>query len=56
MEDNYWEQYFNGICPYTDERCEFGFNCKHCNVEMREQLFEIKLQQEAQQQKSEDAN
>lgn len=34
--DNWWEKYFNGICPYTDLECESDSDCKHCCVEIEQ--------------------
>lgn len=44
--DNWWEKYFDGICPYTDLECEFDSNCKHCRVELEQSMFTTILEQE----------
>lgn len=44
--DNWWEKYFDGICPYTDSECEFDSNCKHCRVELEQSMFTTILEQE----------
>lgn len=32
------EQFFNGICPYTDKPCD-DWNCEQCEVEAREREY-----------------
>jgi len=36
--DEYGREYFNGICPYTDKKCD-TWTCGICEVEERERRF-----------------
>lgn len=36
--DEYGRQHFNGICPYTNKKCE-KWTCSVCEVEKREHKF-----------------
>lgn len=35
MIENQDREYFNGICPYTDNTCD-DWHCRECEVEQRE--------------------
>jgi hypothetical protein len=35
MTEHWHKQYFNGICPYTSNRCD-DWNCTKCEIDAEE--------------------